>query len=79
MTVWKLEHPAEGVLTDGTEAEVKAAAQALITSRGSSPAAEAHLREALFLTKPDGTHQGQAYGDGTFEPGEPITWIDVDW
>jgi hypothetical protein len=67
----------DNYIAAGTEAEVKAQAQAMLA--GKSVNAEASLRESLFLVKPDGSYQGQAEGDGFFTPGEPIEWIDVDW
>jgi hypothetical protein len=73
---WQLEGH-NGVLSEGTEAQVKARAQHMLAGKDENQ--EASLREALFVTRPDGTHQGQGIGDGTFMPGEAIEWIDVEW
>ena len=80
---WKLETTVPGTgpdetITTGTESEVKAFAQTMVNGARSAEH-EAQLRCDLFLTRPDGTHIGQSEGDGTFERGEPITWIYVDW
>jgi hypothetical protein len=66
---------------EGTEDEVKAAAQAHVADAHQRfhRDHEAHLRSDMYLVKPDGTHQGQRYDEAGFVPGEPIQWIDVDW
>jgi hypothetical protein len=67
----------EDQLATGSEAEVKTVAQDLLKRMGRRR--EAVLRSSLYLTKPDGTHQGQKYDEAGFVPGEAIIWLDVDW
>lgn len=87
MSTWTLQtvqYQAEDkMLAAGTEAEVKAEAGRLFTRAYESAdgmEAAAMLFADLYITKPDGSHQGTFTSDPDgFGHGEMPQWADVDW
>ncbi len=82
---WKLEtvryQQPDETLAEGTEAEVKAAAGTLFTAAyadGDTDRARVMFCD-LFLTKPDGSHQGIMDNRPGFNSGDMPVWADVAW
>ena len=78
--MWELKSATGDVtLCRGSEAEVKAEADRmyrLALSQDDEYETAAHLVTDLYITKPDGSHQGISE-EGYL--GDPLIWIDVDW
>jgi hypothetical protein len=83
ISVWELNSSTGDVtLCRGSEAEVKAEADRMYRLALSQDDEEEPISTAAFLvteiyiTKPDGSHQGIS-DEGHL--GDPLIWIDVDW
>jgi hypothetical protein len=78
--VWELKSSTgEVTLCRGSEAEVKAEADRmyrLAIAQADENETAAYLVTELYITRPDGTHQGISE-EGYM--GDPLIWIDVDW
>ena len=78
--MWEL-NSSNGDLTlcRGSEAEVKAEADRmyrLALSQDNDDETAAFMVAGLYITKPDGSHQGIS-DEGYI--GDPLIWVDVDW
>ena len=85
-SAWKLRtvvyREDDRTLLTGTEAEVKAEANRLFACayEADSMNEAAALFSDLYVTRPDGTHQGTRTADpDCFERGEMPQWEAVDW
>jgi hypothetical protein len=78
--VWELKSATGDVtLCHGSEAEVKAEADTmyrLALSQGDEHETAAHLLADLYITKPEGSHQGISE-EGYM--GDPLVWTDMGW
>jgi hypothetical protein len=82
-SVWELKSATGDVtLCGGSEAEVKAEADRMYRlalsqdDQGEPITTAGFLVTELYITKPDGSHQGISE-EGHI--GDPLIWIDVDW